>query len=240
MGNGVPVYRLFTLFMAALFAAVFTTWPLKGKGITMKTSQGKAEGIIRLPPPRYDGETSVEKALRERRSVREYGNEPLTLSEIGQILWAAQGVTSPLGLRTAPSAGALYPLETYVVAGDVEGLPSGVYRYKPDGHLLLHVAAGDRRGALCSAALSQPAIIKAPAAIVFSAVFARATAKYGKRGIRYVHMDLGHAAENVYLQAVSLRLGTVFIGAFDDDSVKKALSMPPEEEPLCIMPVGRR
>ncbi len=113
----------------------------------MKTSQGKAEGIIRLPPPRYDGETSVEKALRERRSLREYGNEPLTLSEIGQILWAAQGVTSSLGLRTAPSAGALYPLETYVVAGDVEGLPAGVYRYKPDGHLLLQVAAVDRRGA---------------------------------------------------------------------------------------------
>lgn len=225
---------------AVLLAVIFTILPAKGKVMTIKTAQGKAEGVIHLPAPRHDGGTSVEKALGERRSVREYRKEPLALSEIGQVLWAAQGVTSPSGLRTAPSAGALYPIEIYVVAGDVEGLPAAVYRYRPDEHMLVQVAAGDRRGVLCSAALSQSAVKNAPAVIVFSAVFARTTAKYGKRGIRYVHMDLGHATENVYLQAVSLHLGTVFVGAFDDESVKEALSMPPGEEPLCIMPIGRR
>lgn len=196
-------------------------------------------GTVSLPHPRVVGELSVEKALLIRRSIREYRSEPLTLEEVGQLLWAAQGVTSPGGFRTAPSAGALYPLETYLVAGHVTGIAAGVYRYLPEQHALTLTLTGDRRLDLSIAALHQTAIGKAPASLLFSAVFPRSTGKYGKRGHRYVQMETGHAAENVSLQAVAFDLGTVVIGAFDDDAVKRVASLPPEEEPLAIMPVGR-
>lgn len=196
-------------------------------------------GAVSLPHPRVVGELSVEKALLIRRSIREYRSEPLTLEEVGQLLWAAQGVTSPGGFRTAPSAGALYPLETYLVAGHVTGIAAGVYRYLPEQHALTLTLTGDRRLDLSIAALHQTAIGKAPASLLFSAVFPRSTGKYGKRGHRYVQMETGHAAENVSLQAVAFDLGTVVIGAFDDDAVKRVASLPPEEEPLAIMPVGR-
>lgn len=211
----------------------------QGKTMEKNAAPGYSTQIVHLPQPRLDSGTSVEKALLGRRSVREYRDEPLTLAEIGQLLWAAQGVTSPDGLRTAPSAGALYPLELYVVAGNVRGLAPGIYRYRPQTHTLAPMLAGDRRGELCAAALHQEAIKTAPASLVLSAVVARTTGKYGKRGVRYVYMDHGHAAENVYLQAVALDLGTVLIGAFDDDGVRRGVSLSPEEEPLSIMPVGR-
>jgi SagB-type dehydrogenase family enzyme len=197
------------------------------------------KGIVQLPQPRFDSGTSVEKARLSRRSIREYRSEPLTLAEIGQLLWAAQGVTAPGGFRTAPSAGALYPLELYVVAGNVRDLAPGTYRYRPQTYTLEPILEGDRRGELCAAALQQSAIRKAPAALVFSAVVACTTGKYGNRGVRYVYMDHGHAAENVHLQAVALNLGTVVIGAFDDDAVQRVMSLSPGEEPLSIMPVGR-
>jgi len=194
---------------------------------------------IKLPEPKYDSKTSVEKALLERRSVRDFTNEPLTLPEISQILWAAQGITSSGGLRTAPSAGALYPLELYVAVGNVNNLQSGIYKYIPQSHELLRIVKGDRRTELCKAALGQSAIKDAPAIIVLSAVYERTTGKYGERGIRYVHIEIGHAAQNVYLQAVSLNLGTVVIGAFDDDRVKKVMNMEDKERPLYLMPVGK-
>jgi SagB-type dehydrogenase family enzyme len=207
----------------------------------MQATAGKGAARVRLPPPRSEGEISLEAVLRTRRSRREYGREPLALGEIGQLLWAAQGVTNRhQGLRAAPSAGALYPLESYVLAGRVTGLPAGVYRYRPEEHLLDRLFEGDRRDSLCRAALSQHSISLAPAVLVFAAVFARTTAKYGRRGIRYVYMDLGHATQNLYLQAESLGLGTVFIGAFDDGAVRRVLDLPAGEEPLAVMPVGRR
>jgi SagB-type dehydrogenase family enzyme len=196
-------------------------------------------GIIKLPEPGYDSDTSIEEAILERRSVRDYKDEPLTLAELSQLLWAAQGVTNPGGFRTAPSAGALYPLELYVASGNVEGLSPGIYRYEPNGHGLENIADGDVRDGLCSAALDQSAVKDAAAVIVFSAVFERTTGKYGERGIRYVHIETGHAAQNVYLQAASLGLGTVVIGAFDDEEVKKVMNMDESEEPLYIMPVGK-
>lgn len=225
--------------MAMAIAANSAVWPAQGEAMGMKAAPGSAPGIVQLPQPRFDSGISVEKALLGRRSVREYRDGPLTLAEIGQLLWAAQGVTAPGGFRTAPSAGALYPLELHVVAGNVRDLPPGIYRYRPQTHTLAPIIPGDRRGELCAAALQQAPIRKAPASLVFSAVFARTTCKYGERGLRYVYMDHGHAAENVYLQAVSLHLGTVVIGAFADDVVKKVISMPAGEEPLSIMPVGR-
>ncbi len=194
---------------------------------------------VKLPEPLHDGETSIEQALLKRRSVRSYRGSPLRLSEISQLLWAAQGITGRGGFRTAPSAGALYPLETYIVAADVDGLPQGVYYYRPAGNDLIRVAGGDKRGRLCNAALGQTSVRNAAAVIVFSAVYERITAKYGDRGIQYVHMETGHAAQNVCLQAVSLALGTVVIGAFYDEAVKEVLKMSDREQPLYIMPVGR-
>jgi len=209
--------------------------PLEEKHQTSKLNNDK----INLPKPKYTGNTSVEEALYKRRSIRVYKDEALTLREVSQLLWAAQGITDPRGFRTAPSAGALYPLEVYVVIGNVKEIPKGVYKYKPDKHELVKVKSGDVRNELCSAALGQPWVKNGSIIIVFSAVYERTTQKYGNRGIRYVHMEVGHAAQNVYLQAVSLKLGTVTVGAFKDNEVRKILNMPNNEHPLYIMPVGK-
>lgn len=202
----------------------------------MKTPEQK----IKLPKPRQKGKISVEEALLSRRSVREYSSKPLTVSDLSQLLWAAQGITRAGGYRTAPSAGATYPLEVYLVTGNVEELPSGIYKYDPRAHDLTLIAAGDKRSDLSRAALGQECIERAPASLVFSAVYERTTGRYGERGRRYVHMEVGHAAQNVYLQAAALNLGTVVIGAFHDDRVRKLIQMPSKEEPLYIMPVGRK
>ena len=187
-----------------------------------KTAVGER---IALPEPRYESETSVEEALEQRRSIRDYADENLTLDELSQLLWAAQGITAPWGGRTAPSAGALYPLELYVVVGIVEGLESGVYRYRPEGHELEKVKDGDARAALADAALGQDFIKDAAINMVFTAVYERTTVKYRERGIRYVYMEAGHAAQNVYLQAVALDRGTVTIGAFFDSDVKTVVGV---------------
>jgi SagB-type dehydrogenase family enzyme len=195
---------------------------------------------IRLPRPSSDSQTSIEEALLKRRSVREYARDSLSLDEVSQLLWAAQGVSFPEErLRTAPSAGALYPLEVYLVVGRVQGVAEGVYRYECHSHELTSVGNRDVRANLSQAALDQACIKEAAALLVFSAVHRRTTTKYGLRGERYVHMEVGHAAQNVYLQAVSLNLGTVVVGAFRDNEVKEIMNMGEEESPMCIMPVGR-
>jgi SagB-type dehydrogenase family enzyme len=143
------------------------------------------------------------------------------------------------GLRTAPSAGARYPLEIYVLAGKVKGIEQGLYKYIPEGHKLIRTTDKDMRSDLCASALNQAMIKEAPAVLLFCAVFERTTERYGNRGReRYVYMDLGHSAENVYLQAEALHMGTCAIGAFNDDQVKAAMNLPEEEEPLYIMPFG--
>jgi SagB-type dehydrogenase family enzyme len=205
--------------------------------------------VIKLPEPVLDGSMSVEKTLATRRSVRQYEDEPLTLKEISQLVWSAYGVTEPIpngpdflrgGLKTAPSAGALYPLEIYVVAGNVTNLAPGVYKYKPETHELLQILEGDKRVELFDAALNQTWVKDAPASLVYSAVYERNTGKYGERGReRYVCMDVGHSAENVYLQCVALGLGTCAIGAFLDDNVKLVIRMTKQEKPLYIMPIGK-
>lgn len=195
---------------------------------------------IKLPKPRYEGDTSIEEALLKRKSTRNYkGN--LTMEEISQLLWAAQGITST---RTAPSAGATYPLEIYLVVGDVDDLGKGVYTYLPREHSLIKILDGDIRRELADACLGQAFVEEAAVDIIFAAVYERTTRRYGERGIRYVHMEIGHAAQNVYLQAVSLNLGTVVVGAFYDERVKEIMEiekmgkMGKIEEPLYIMPVG--
>ena len=194
---------------------------------------------LALPQPAFDSQTSIEKALLERRSIRDYSSESLSITEISQLLWAAQGITRPGGYRTAPSAGALYPLEVYLISGNIDQLPAGVYIYHPEGHKLELQMEGDVRQELSSAALNQESVQNAPAVILISAVYERTTGKYGQRGIQYVHMEVGSVAENIYLQAESLDLGTVFIGAFHDDQVRKVIPLKQEEIPMGIMPVGK-
>ena len=195
---------------------------------------------IELPEPRYDSETSVEKALLERRSIRDYSESSLSLSEISQLLWAAQGITNTRGFRTAPSAGALYPLELFLIVGNVNKLPVGVYRYLPNDHKLEKVLDDDKRSELYDVSLSQSSLRDAAVVLVFSAVYDRITVKYGERGIRYVHIEVGHAAENVFLQTVSLNLSAVVIGAFHDEEVKTVLGLNANEEPLLLMPIGKK
>ena len=194
---------------------------------------------IKLPQPRYDGKVSVEQALLKRRSVRSYPSEPLSISEISQLLWSAQGLTGSSRYRTAPSAGALYPLEVYMAAGSVCGVDAGIYRYNPYGHEIVLAITGDKRPELCRAGLGQGSIRSAAAVLIFCAVFERVTGSYGKRGIQYVYMEVGHAIQNASLQTVSLGLGSVVIGAFNDNDVKQIVNLEPGEQPLLMLPVGK-
>ncbi len=195
--------------------------------------------IIKLPDPNYNSNTSIEESLLKRRSIREYKNSPLSLKDVSQVLWACQGITKKGFYRTTPSAGALYPLEIYIVIGNVENVTQGIYKYEPLKHQIISVITEDKRKNLFDAALGQSPIRNAPIIIVITAIFNRTTGKYGNRGIRYVFMEAGHAAQNVYLQSVSLNLGTVVIGAFNDEAIKKILNLSRDEEPLYLMPVGK-
>lgn len=194
---------------------------------------------IHLPAPAIADGMPLAQALAQRRSVRNFGAGGLTLAQAGQLLWAAQGTTSRDGLRTAPSAGALYPLEIHLVAGAVAALDGGIYHYEPRHHVLTPVRGGDARAALAAAALDQPWVRNAAVVLACSGVYARTGVKYGRRGERYVHLEAGHAAQNVFLQATGLGLHTVVVGAFDDDAVRAALHLPADRAPLWLMPVGR-
>ena len=219
-----------------------------------KTSQSSESKIIQLPNPRYEGEMSIEKAMTLRRSVRTFAEEPLSISDISQILWAAQGITKKTeklptkwnekyewqgGYRTAPSAGALYPMELYLVAGNVAGLAKGVYKYISKDHSLKKAMDGDKRAEVYNVALLQGSIKEAAALVVMAGVFERTSFKYGDRAERYVHMEVGFIGENIYLQGIPLGIGTVMIGAFQDEELKKVLDLTKDEHPLAIMPLGK-
>ena len=193
---------------------------------------------VRLPEPRTSGTVSVEEAIHDRRSVRDFRGDPLDLAMVSQLLWATQGITDGNGLRSVPSAGATYPLEIRLIAGAVEGLSPGVYRYRPHRHSLDLVESGDRRRAVAGAALDQRWIADAPVTIVVAGVFHRTTGRYGERGRQYVHMEVGHASQNVYLQAVALGLGTTVVGAFRDGELTTAAGLEGQEDPLALLPVG--
>ncbi|WP_223209000.1 SagB/ThcOx family dehydrogenase [Pyrococcus furiosus] len=193
------------------------------------------EKII-LPAPRTEGEMSVEEAIAKRRSIRTYKNEPLKIEELGQLLWAAQGITHEYK-RAAPSAGATYPFEIFVVVGNVEGLKPGIYHYDPFEHSLTLTKEGDFRKELQEAALGQEWVGNAAINIVLVAFYERTTKYYGERGIRYVHMEAGHIGQNIYLQATALGLGTVAVGAFHDEEVARIIGT--NGAPLYIFPVGR-
>jgi len=199
------------------------------------------EGTITLPQPRLAGEMSLEEAIKGRRSERSFKGNPLTLEQVSQLLWAAQGITEDGGFkRAAPSAGATYPLDIYLVvgAGKVKGLRAGIYHYRVAEHSLEFRQGGDVRRTLAMACVGQMFIAKAPVIMVITAEYARTTRVYGERGIRYVHMEVGHVGQNVYLQAEALGMGTVVIGAFMDEAVASILGLPKEHKPLYVMPIG--
>jgi SagB-type dehydrogenase family enzyme len=192
---------------------------------------------IQLPPPNQAGSVPVEKAIAERRSIREYTDDSLSLEIVSQMMWASQGRTHDGWGRAAPSAGATYPLEIYLVANRVQGLKPGLYRYLVRSHGLETIQIQDLGKQLSEAALGQNMIQKAAFNIVIAADYERTTARYGSRGERYVHIEVGHVGQNIYLQSEALGLGTVAVGAFDDLKVKALLGI--KEEVLYIMPVGR-
>lgn len=188
---------------------------------------------VELPPPSTRGPISLEEAIARRRSHRTFTEKPLTTEMLSQLLWAASGITHREGYRTVPSAGALYPLEIYLATA------AGFYHYEPRGHRLVLRQERDLRRDISRAALDQEALLEAPSVFVVAAVYQRTAAKYGRaRAARYVALEAGHAAQNLLLQAVSLELGAVPIGAFEDETLQRALGLPPDHEPIYLVPVG--
>ena len=232
-----------TIIVIILIPILFILTGCTGTGVNQEDLPAPAQAsfsqTISLPDPIPESAFSLEESLKARRSVREYSQIPLRLEEVSQLLWSAQGITADFGGRTAPSAGALYPLEVYLAAGNVEKLSPGVYIYKPRGHEIELLKNQDVREELSGAAVGQLSVRNGAVSIVISAVYERTTIKYGDRGVRYVHIETGHAAQNVCLQATSLNLGAVTIGAFNDKQVKDILGMPENEDPLYIIPVGK-
>lgn len=187
--------------------------------------------MIFLTSPEKKGKVSLEETIFKRHSIRDFADKRLNLEQISQLLWAAKSV---------PSAGGLYPLELYLVVGEKGGedLKAGVYHYLPQKHALEIQKKGDLRRDLAEAALGQDFLAEAPVSLVIAACYERTTGKYGERGIRYVHMEVGHVGENIYLQAEALGLGTVVVGAFIDEEVSRVLALSQTHKPLSIMPIG--
>jgi SagB-type dehydrogenase family enzyme len=218
-----------------IWMAVSLFWMVGFFGVSM------GHGATRLPPPKVDGKVSVEKAIKERRTIRDFRERPLSFDFLSQLLWAAQGVTNQReGKRAVPSGGALYPLDIYVVVGEkcVGEMEPGIYHYLPEEHSISLVMKGDRRKEVALASLGQMWMGRAPVMFVITAEYRRITGKYGERGIRYGLMEAGHTAQNLFLQAESLGLGAGIVGAFDDGVVAKVMGTPAKHEPLLIVPVG--
>lgn len=208
--------------------------------LSLKSSLNMEKNNIILPSFSNTGSVSIEQTLYNRRSVRSYKNETLSLKDLSQILWSAQGISDRnRNFRTAPSAGATFPLELYAVVGNVENLEPGIYKYNPFEHSISLVVKGDKREDLRNAALRQASISNAAFNLVFTAIVSRTSQRYGDRALQYVFIETGHAAQNVYLQAEALNLGTVAIGAFYEDRVRAVLKVS-DELPVYIMPIGRK
>ena len=216
----------------------------------LRAERSNPQAIINLPSPRLKGEVSLEETILKRRSVRRYRREPLDLCQLSQILWSAQGITGSRKFRAAPSAGATYPLEVFVVVGKQgviadeskqppQELQAGIYHYDAHSHALSLGKAADLRPDLARATLDQEFTIDAPVAIVICALYHRTSYRYGNRGERYVHMEVGHVGENIHLQAVALGLATVEVGAFRDEEVREVLGLEEQMKPLYVMPVGK-
>ncbi|UCB45163.1 MAG: SagB/ThcOx family dehydrogenase [Spirochaetota bacterium] len=204
-------------------------------------AEGKDKEIVQLPEPQYDKGLTVGEALNIRRSVRSFSSKKLVLREVSELLWASSGKTfdgTTAASRTYPSAGGLHPLNVYLVTGGVEDIKDGIYKYESKDHTITLLKEGDYRKSLAQAGLGQSFIRIAPVCIIITALYNRTGMVYGERGtVRYIHMDAGHAAQNVCLMSASLGLGTVAVGAFIDEKVKNILGLE-KEVPLYLLPVG--
>jgi len=203
----------------------------------------KKETVMGLNPPVQDGNMSLEKAIKQRRTVRSFGNKPISKQQFSQILWSAQGITEDRGFkRASPSGGALYPADVYAVVGKncIEDFFAGVYHYQPKHHSVTKVAEGDWRRDLAIASLSQMWMARAPVLFVVTAEYHRITCKYGDRGIRYALMEIGHISQNIFLQCQTLGLTAGIVGAFNDGEVARLAGVHKNHEPLIILPVGYR
>jgi SagB-type dehydrogenase family enzyme len=201
------------------------------------------EGDMKLPQPKTIGHVSLEEAVKRRRTIRSFSSASLSLEQLSQLLWAAQGITEERGFkRAAASGGALYPMDIYAVVGKagVEGLQPGIYHYEPEGHTISLLLEGDLREHLARASLHQMWMARAPLNLVVTAEYRRITSKYGERGVRYALMEAGHVGQNIFLQAEALGLGAGIVGAFHDDEVIQVMKIPGSHEPLLIMPAGYR
>lgn len=201
----------------------------------------KREQIITLPQPAFTEGMSLVETITVRRTVRSFTSAPLSLNQLSQLLWATYGMTDHRrGKRTVPSAGALYPLDCYLAVGDegVKGVEGGVYYYLPSSHALEALVSGDKRKEIARASLGQMWMAEAPVMVIITAEYRRITGRYRERGVRYAHMEVGHAGENLFLQCCALGLGAGIVGAFDDDAVADVVGLPSRHEPLLIVPVG--
>ena len=195
--------------------------------------------VITLPEPRYDSEISLEESLLNRRSTRNYRNEPVTLQEVSQLLWAAQGITDDAGHRTAPSAVALYPLSIYVVVGNVQEIVDGVYIYQPDDHTIKRLIDEDIRNELSIAAMGQASVRQGAVSFVVTVDYGIVMSRFGDKAERFGTLEAGHAAQNLCLQATALDLGLVTAGAIYDDQVAEVLDLPENLTPVYVIPIGR-
>ena len=230
----------FVITAASILMIIFLTGSCKGEkektggaGKALSVTTSKKGEIIMLPEPVIKGDVSLEEALSGRKSVRKFQNKKPDMKQVGQILWSAQGINRKgTHFKTCPSAGATYPLTAYVITDE------GIFRYISEGHKLEKITGGDHREVLSQACLGQHCVAEAPLSVVFTAVYENTTKKYGERGIMYVHMEAGHAAQNIHLQAVALGMGSVPVGAFSDEKMAKILKCDKNEIPLYIVPVG--
>lgn len=204
-------------------------------------TNGRRERQMNLPKPKLTGDVSVEQAIKHRRTIRSYLSKPLTLEQLSQMFWAAQGITEDRGYkRSAPSGGALYPMDIYAIVGDngVEGLKAGIYHYDPHNHSAVLITEGDFRKDVARTALSQMWMASAPLNLVITSEYRRITSKYGSRGERYAMIEAGHIGQNIFLQAEALGLRAGIVGAFHDNDLIRVMNIPRSHEPLLILPVG--
>ena len=227
--------------LSAIAAGLVTASGLMAKAGAQggKAVKSDPATLFEFANPDIEGRTRFERVVANRRSIRDFRGGPMTSVELGQLLWAAQGISDPAGLRTAPSAGALFPLELYAIFQGSDDLEPGVYHYLPSRHGIEQVKKGDFRADFAAAAVGQQWTARAGVILVVAAVYSRMANKYGERSRRYVAIEAGHCAQNVYLQSVALGLGATEVGAFRDGSVSRLVALPRNEEPVTCMVVGK-
>jgi SagB-type dehydrogenase family enzyme len=230
--HSIPSAMLMLLVLASVHNA-------RGADSAAATTPARTDAVV-LPKPNLEGRVTLEKTLNQRRSVREYAPGAITLAELSQLAWAAQGITSTDGKRTTPSARAVYPLTVYFVANDVTGLAAGVYRYVPKDHSLARVATGDHVAAMSAATPRQEFIAHAPIIVVVAGDSALAAEKFGRRAERWTAMETGFVVQDIYLESTALGLGTVMVGSFDDVAIRGAIGLVAGQVPYAVMPVGRK